>query len=201
MKNDLINFDYESFYKELNTLKNKQYNGFLYIGHNPYIILFLLKLNLDYSVEVIFGNQHVNIENFESTNFEELYVKKDGDSNFYLYTSGTTGKPKKVKINLIELLKKIKKVKQAKINWLLTYDIKSFAGLQVLLTAVKSDNKIYSTNFRSSINELIEIISSSDVNSISATPTFWRMFLNSETAKKKDLKLLTLGGNCRKIYY
>ena len=43
---------------------------------------FLLKLNLDYSVEVIFGNQHVNIENFESTNFEELYVKKDGDSNF-----------------------------------------------------------------------------------------------------------------------
>ena len=193
-KHSLINFDYESFYKELNTLKNKQYNGFLYIGHNPYIILFLLKLNLDYSVEVIFGNQHVNIENFESTNFEELYVKKDGDSNFYLYTSGTTGKPKKVKINLIELLKKIKKVKQAKINWLLTYDIKSFAGLQVLLTAVKSDNKIYSTNFRSSINELIEIISSSDVNSISATPTFWRMFLNSETAKKKDLKLLTLGG-------
>ena len=63
-----------------------------------------------------------------------------------------------------------------------------------MLTAVKSDNKIYSTNFRSSINELIEIISSSDVNSISATPTFWRMFLNSETAKKKDLKLLTLGG-------
>ena len=62
---------------------------------------------------------------------------------FYLYTSGTTGKPKKVKINLIELLKKIKKVKQAKINWLLTYDIKSFAGLQVLLTAVKSENKIY----------------------------------------------------------
>ena len=63
-----------------------------------------------------------------------------------------------------------------------------------MLTAVKSDNKIYSTNFRSSINELIEIISSSDVNSISATPTFWRIFLNSETAKKKDLKLLTLGG-------
>ena len=63
-----------------------------------------------------------------------------------------------------------------------------------MLTAVKSENKIYSTNFRSSINELIEIISSSDVNSISATPTFWRIFLNSETAKKKDLKLLTLGG-------
>ena len=51
-KHSLINFDYESFYKELNTLKNKQYNGFLYIS-TTHIILFLLKLNLDYSVEVI----------------------------------------------------------------------------------------------------------------------------------------------------
>lgn len=190
----LINFDYDSLYKELNALKNKQYNRFLYIGHNPYIILFLLKLNLDFPVEVIFGNQNVNKEKFESTSFEELYIKKDGDSNFYLYTSGTTGKPKKVKVDLIELINKIKKVKQKKINWLLTYDIKSFAGLQVLLTAVKSNNKIYSTNFRSSINELIEIISNSDINSISATPTFWRIFSNSVTAKTKDLKLLTLGG-------
>ena len=53
---------------------------------------------------------------------------------------------------------------------------------------------IKSTNqFRSSINELIEIISSSDVNSISATPTFWDIF-KFRNAKKKDLKLLTLGG-------
>lgn len=192
--NNLINFDYMSFYKDLIIYKNKQYNSFLYTGHNPYVVLFLLMLNIDFQVEIIFGNQHINKDNFEPTKFEELYIKKDGSSDFYLHTSGTTGKPKKVKVNLLEILKNIKKVKQTKINWLLTYDIKSFAGLQVLLTAIKSGNKIYSTNFRSSIIELIKIIASSDINSISATPTFWRIFLNSEVAKKKDLKLLTLGG-------
>lgn len=192
--NNLVNFDYISFYKELIVYKNKQYNSFLYIGHNPYVVSFLLMLNLDFQVEIIFGNQHINKENFESTNYEELYIKKDGGSDLYLHTSGTTGKPKKIKVNLPESLRNIKKTKQTKINWLLTYDIKSFAGLQVLLTAIKSDNKIYVTNFRSSINELIKLIASSDINAISATPTFWRIFLNSETARSKDLKLLTLGG-------
>ena len=63
--NNLINFDYMSFYKDLIIYKNKQYNSFLYTGHNPYVVLFLLMLNIDFQVEIIFGNQHINKDNFE----------------------------------------------------------------------------------------------------------------------------------------
>ena len=68
-----------------------------------------------------------------------------------------------------------------------------------MLTAA-SDNKIYSTNFRSSINELIEIISSSDVNSIIYTNILENVFKFRNCKEKRFEIINTWWGNCRRRF-
>ena len=108
----------------------------------------------------------------------------------YLQTSGTTGKPKLVGHRLGRLLGKIKPVDPAlpgaPETWYLTYHPASFAGLQVILTASQRGAKLVTGNIETAIAH--------GVTHISATATFWRLFLSELGSRSLDLKAITLGG-------
>jgi len=87
------------------------------------------------------------------------------------------------------------KPEQAAATWLLTYHPASFAGLQVLLTALACGGRLVaSSDF--SANGLARAATACAATHVSGTPTFWRAFLISlggDTARL-PLRQITLGG-------
>lgn len=115
------------------------------------------------------------------------------DTKITLFTSGTTGTPKANTHSLSNLSKTYNKTRNKDFTWGLTYQISRMAGLQVLLNAFYSDNKIAITSELSS-TEAIKSFISLNVDAISATPSKWREFISSKSFKCLKLKQITLGG-------
>lgn len=110
-----------------------------------------------------------------------------------ILTSGTTGTPKCVWHRLDHLLGRIRNV-DTPYQWLLCYASQSYAGLQVILTACRSGGRLIS-NFSFNVPDLARLAVQQSVTAISATPSFWRIFLMALTPDDKlDLSLITLGG-------
>lgn len=189
-----IKFDFNQFIAKLNQLFKEGYRCFYYTGNNPMEILSLLHFKLENKVEVILGDKAHDLSEYTYSQLESLYIKKEGLNKFFIFTSGTTGDPKKININLNNLFISIKTTKTEELTWLLTYNPKSFAGLQVLLTAFLSNNILLASSVPNSMNQLLKIIEKFSINAISATPTFWRVFINTNQVKKTKLSLITLGG-------
>ena len=72
-------------------------------------------------------------------------------------------------------------------TWLLTYNSTSFAGLQVILTAFLSDNMLLASSTANSINQLLKIVEKFNISAISATPTFWRVLMNTKQIKNESV--------------
>ena len=114
-----------------------------------------------------------------------------------LQTSGTTGMPKLVRHTFAALTGRIRqpRVPSERARWLLTYEPASYAGLQVVLTALLSGDELVAVSDRS-IGALTAAALSSGPTHISGTPTFWRGLLVSAGAAVRQLPLaqITLGG-------
>ena len=114
-----------------------------------------------------------------------------------LMTSGTTGTPKVALHVLNRLLGRIRQSPTAAKDerWLLTYHPASFAGMQVLLTAMASRTPLIATS-RQTATLLTEAALRHLPTHISATPTFWRSFLLALGPRCRELPLrqITLGG-------
>jgi acyl-coenzyme A synthetase/AMP-(fatty) acid ligase len=112
-------------------------------------------------------------------------------------TSGTTGTPKIALHPFEKLLGRIPRANTLSqgARWLLTYHPASFAGLQVILTAVASAAPLIAVQ-HGSINGICEAAVRHSPTHVSGTPTFWRAFLlalRSEAANI-PLKQITIGG-------
>jgi len=110
-----------------------------------------------------------------------------------LYTSGTTGKPKKVVHKIDSLIRFVKPGKSRSDDiWGFTYNPTHIAGLQVFFQALLNMNSIvyiYNRNKK-------EIQASFDkyrVTNISATPTFYRL-LQPFSQEYSNVKYVTSGG-------
>ncbi|MDW5265033.1 MULTISPECIES: class I adenylate-forming enzyme family protein [Acidobacteriaceae] len=112
-----------------------------------------------------------------------------------LTTSGTTGKPKIAIHSLPALLGRIANVKQESARWLLTFHPASFAGLQVLLTAMISESELVGTSVPTVAN-LANSLQKHQPSHVSGTPTFWRAILLVLENQGRDipLKQITIGG-------
>jgi acyl-coenzyme A synthetase/AMP-(fatty) acid ligase len=121
----------------------------------------------------------------------------DCGPNVLLTTSGTTGKPKVALWVLSALLGRVSqsRVKLESARWLLTFHPASFAGFQVLLTALVNGSELAATRIPMVAN-LAEIFRNYQPTHVSGTPTFWRGVLLALGSRSSDLSLeqITIGG-------
>ena len=112
----------------------------------------------------------------------------------WLYTSGTTGLPKKVCHNYATLGRNVRYSARHKDDiWALAYKMSHMAGVQVLLQALTNDNSIIYV-FEDKPQNIVSIIGEEMCSNISATPTFYRNLLPFLKDNLTYLKHITLGG-------
>lgn len=124
------------------------------------------------------------------------HLGQDG-GRIYSLTSGTTSTPKLVEQRLSTLLSRVQSsvARGARRDgrWLMTYLPASFAGFQVVLTAVVRGALVVPAC--RSAQAFAEASRRHEVTHISGTPTFWRSFmLASVGVPLPSLRQITLGG-------
>lgn len=123
-------------------------------------------------------------------------ARVDGFS-ILIATSGTTGVPKVARHRVGSLIGRIRAPKNAAdgIRWLLTYHPASFAGIQVLLTALTTGGELLATG-RASVGAFAALALAYKPTHVSGTPTFWRGFLLALGARADEVPIAfaTLGG-------
>lgn len=126
--------------------------------------------------------------------FDDL-ITKIKSNNYYisLETSGTTGKPKKIKHNISSITKNIKiDRKYESLIWGLTYPAGKMAFYQVMFQSLFNKStlvNLYGYNF----DVISDKIINNKITNISATPTFYKMLLSDNTIFC-DIAQVTLGG-------
>lgn len=186
-------------------------------GNNPYEIFLRIVHSLiyDYSIEVLDGDfserefkelgidtnalsilRTVDIQQ-QVDDFKTLIekVKNSQSWTLTLYTSGTTGRPKKVSHNLSSLTRNVKLHPKFEENiWAFAYNPTHMAGLQVFFQAFMNHNTIVYT-FDDQKKLLPQLIKKYKITNISATSTFYRnalTYLRDE--KYESIKRITFGG-------
>ena len=117
----------------------------------------------------------------------------DAEAKVWLQTSGTTGSPKWVSHRLERLCSAVR-IRSQSATWLMTYDMGSFAGLQVLLHAACGPHKLVVPPSRSTPTQILELAREEGVTHISGTPTLWRTLLSTGVPFPTSLESITLGG-------
>lgn len=185
-------FEYEDLLKRINTSSCyipllKTYSLYDYFT-NLLIALVsnkpLVLIDSDISEEEITGisvddvNEQVKVEKKIFLNFEELLVAVQSSlSEITIFTSGTTGQPKKVVHTVSTLTRSVRSnAKYREQIWLFAYNPTHMAGLQVFFQAFTNQNVLINV-FNKARGPVLEIIKRYNVTHISATPTFYRLLL------------------------
>lgn len=114
-------------------------------------------------------------------------------SEITLFTSGTTGQPKKVIHTVQTLIRSVRLgEKYAGQVWAYAYNPTHMAGLQVFFQAFLNQNTLINV-FNKGRSEVYRAIEDYSVTHISATPTFYRLLLPYEKAYL-SVQRVTLGG-------
>ena len=129
-------------------------------------------------------------------------------SEITIFTSGTTGQPKKVVHSIDTLTRSVRLGDKYKGQvWAYAYNPTHMAGLQVFFQAFENQNTLVNV-FNMQRSEVYQKISEYQITHISATPTFYRLLLPFEDSYK-SVQRVTLGGeksdnhlydNIRKIF-
>lgn len=203
---------YEELVREINLVKLKKY---VYYS-DPKDVFFMLVKSLAFGKDIIFldgdwssveiESQGISLEDIQNDIYKidleivdilDLYHKIEENINNWsitLYTSGTTGKPKKVRHNFSSVSRALKKGEKYKDNiWLFSYNPTHIAGLQVFLQAFLNKNTIIIAN-KPNIYNINLILNSYKITNISATPTFYRFILPTIKDHITSVQKVTLGG-------
>lgn len=115
------------------------------------------------------------------------------ESKVTIFTSGTTGQPKKV-IHSVQSLSRSVRVSEKHVDnvWGFAYNPSHMAGIQVFLQSFLNLNMIINL-FGSNRNTVYSLINDYGITHISATPTFYRLLLPFEKSYH-SVKRITFGG-------
>ena len=129
-------------------------------------------------------------------------------SEITIFTSGTTGQPKKVVHSIDTLTRSVRLGDKYKGQvWAYAYNPTHMAGLQVFFQAFENQNTLVNV-FNMQRSEVYQKTSEYQITHISATPTFYRLLLPFEDSYQ-SVQRVTLGGeksdnhlydNIRKIF-
>lgn len=113
--------------------------------------------------------------------------------SLWMQTSGTSGRPKWVAHSVERLTATIAAGKE-RTTWMLSYNPSSFAGVQVILSAMAGGHRLICPERGASPSDLVKLAAQHRASHLSGTPTFWRSFLRASRGMKLQLRHLTLGG-------
>jgi acyl-coenzyme A synthetase/AMP-(fatty) acid ligase len=131
------------------------------------------------------------IKNLNFTLLSKLVL--ESKSRVTLFTSGTTGTPKKVTHSITTLVRMVKLgEKHASDIWGFCYNPTHMAGIQVFFQAFLNKNPMIYI-FGLDNHQVYNYISEYKITNISATPTFYRLFLSINSVLPK-VKRISVGG-------
>lgn len=182
----------------------------LSLDPNPATLIALLTLAGKRDLQIVLGRASIGADGLAEVLPSDAIVEHPArvtltgsaasgplEPGILLLTSGTTGAPKVAHQTLESLLGRVKNAsieKNLGARWLLTYESHSFAGLQVVLSAVASRGTLIAPSDRS-LASLIAAARSHGATHLSGTPTFWRALLLAMGADGlPSLAQITLGG-------
>ena len=135
-----------------------------------------------------------DIEHSVYENMEDVVTAlQQSTSEITIFTSGTTGQPKKVIHTVSTLTRSVRIGDKYKGQiWAYAYNPTHMAGLQVFFQTFENLNTLINV-FNKQRSEVYELIDKYQVTHISATPTFYRLLLPYEKAYN-SVERVTLGG-------
>jgi acyl-coenzyme A synthetase/AMP-(fatty) acid ligase len=114
-------------------------------------------------------------------------------SNITIFTSGTTGLPKRVTHTINSLTRMVRMGdRHSNKTWALAYNPSHIAGVQVILQALLNGNTMVNI-YNNSTQQSDLLLDKYQVTHISATPTFYRMLVSSGKVQI-TVERCTLGG-------
>lgn len=205
---------YEEFFSDLSNRRNRI--GKYIFSENTYEIFVELIHSVVNGIPITLLDSDLSKEEIENLDIDwkEINKKEDiksvrikdhsmlldkinqGKKNWELslFTSGTTGKPKKISHKWDNLVRAVKtNSNHTKDIWAFAYNPTHFAGLQVLFQAMLNKNTMVYI-FESPPNKIGDIIKKYAINRISATPTFYRKFFFTKPKPVMEIQSATLGG-------
>lgn len=118
---------------------------------------------------------------------------QNSKSEITIFTSGTTGQPKKVVHSIATLTRSVRVGDRYKGQiWAYAYNPTHMAGLQVFFQAFENQNTLVNV-FNQPREYVYQQIQEKGITNISATPTFYRLLLPFEKAYE-SVSRVTLGG-------
>jgi acyl-coenzyme A synthetase/AMP-(fatty) acid ligase len=137
--------------------------------------------------EKVILNEKIN----EKTIVDLIHASKNWQIT--LFTSGTTGQPKKI-IHTLKSISRMVKISDKRIDdiWGFAYNPTHIAGLQVFFQAILNLNTIVNI-FELVSSHIFSVIDEYKITNISATPTFFRMLVPNNQ-EYNTVKKITSGG-------
>ena len=124
---------------------------------------------------------------------ELIEALSQSTSEITIFTSGTTGQPKRVTHSVATLARNVRKGEQYKEHvWAYAYNPTHMAGTQVFFQALMNQSTMVNV-FGESREVVYQQIERYGITHIPATPTFYRMLMPFEKAYP-SVKRVTLGG-------
>lgn len=124
---------------------------------------------------------------------EVVAAVQKSKSKVTIFTSGTTGQPKKVVHSISTLTRSVRIGERYREQiWAYAYNPTHMAGLQVFFQAFENQNTLVNV-FNQSRDYVYQQIREKKITHISATPTFYRLLLPFEQSYESVIRV-TLGG-------
>lgn len=166
----------------------------LYLCHGFFSVDEVQEYKVKYDIDLFISDDQKAALSFDEV---KEPAQQKGQGHLHIFTTGTTGKPKLARHTWNTISDAASHGSQRLVGkrWLMAYNHTTFAGLQVYFAALRSGGILIFVTSKD-LELTARSIVKHKVDMISATPTFWRMLVNSwpKSLEKPTLEQVTMGG-------